>query len=111
MSKVERRRRIRRIRRNRRIAALTCFMIFSVMIAMTFGRTEVTANQDSYKYYTDVRVEVNDTLWGIASDYYSSDYKNMTQYVKEIMEINDLHSDTVSYGQVLVIPYYSSELK
>ncbi len=83
----------------------------SVMLAMTFGRTHVTANQNSYKYYTDVTVEPEDSLWSIASDYYTEDCQDMNTYVNEIKSINGMVSDEVKYGDVLIIPYFSEELK
>lgn len=63
----------------------------------------------SFKYYTSVEVEYGDTLWGIASNYRTEEYRSLLDYIEEIKTLNGLQSDMIRSGQFLVIPYYSSE--
>ena len=64
-----------------------------------------------YKYYTDVRVEHGDTLYSIAESNISRGYDSIDDYLKEIRPINSVYTDDIYYGQTLVVPYYSEELK
>ena len=53
-----------------------------------------------------VKIEDGDTLWSIAREYYTKDYKSMMSYIKEIKQINKLKSDTIHEDCYLIIPYY-----
>lgn len=108
--KMSAKRRRRIAERNRRVGLFICLLLCSFMIILTAGQTIVTANQESYKYYTNITVNSDDTLWTIAEEYYSKEFKDMHKYIKEVCEINDIGYD-IYPGQVIIVPYYSSELK
>lgn len=96
--------------------ALCCvlLLIISVMIcSVLLGsiEAEAAASQISYKYYTSIRVEKGDTLWGIASQYVTDDYSSVNQYIEEIRSINHITGDAIHTGQYLTVPYYSSEYR
>ncbi len=80
------------------------------MVVLTAGQISVTANQDQYKYYTNVTVSPNDTLWTIAEEYCTKEFGGMHNYIKEVCKINDIGYD-IYPGQVIIVPYYSDELK
>lgn len=110
MSRAKRMR-IRQIRRNRRIAFTVIVITLVVLFVMLFDRLYVTAEKPSaYKYYTDVRVQNNDTLWTIAERYMTEEYDSIEDYVHELREINNLGC-VVEYGQQIMVPYYSEEEK
>jgi len=52
--------------------------------------------------YNDVYVKKGDTLWDIAEKYKQSG--DIREYIKEIKKINNLKSDTIFEGDVLIIP-------
>lgn len=110
---MSRSRKMRRkqLRRNRRIAALVGILFAALFISMAFARFKVLAEkQQTYKYYTEVRVQRKDTLWSIAETYMTEEYSNINEYVREVQKINDIGC-TVEYGQRLMVPYYSEEKK
>lgn len=86
-------------------AALLVWIVLTGFSGMSVVKAPV------YKYYTAVTVRCNDTLWEIASEHISEEYSSMNSYLKEIRELNNMKSDAVYYGQKLVLPYYSTEMK
>lgn len=64
-----------------------------------------------YKYYTSVYVNRNTTLWNIADEYITEEYKDKRDYIDEVLRINQLTSDNLAYGTTICVPYYSSEYK
>ena len=102
--------------RRKRNKSLRMVIICSILIfAVSIGGIIVKASDDSnrtrtYKYYTTVSVEDNDTLWSLA-DRYNNGNEDTTSYINNIMQMNDLSSDTIHSGKNLVIYYYSTEVR
>lgn len=91
-----------------------CTLLISIgAAASVFGNLKVNADDTKqlYKYYTDVRVERGDTLYDIAAANMSEGYDSIQDYLKEVRVINSVYTDDIYYGQTLVVPYYSEELK
>lgn len=82
-----------------------CFSLSSVVLA---GNNK---KEQTYKYYTSVQIEAGDTLWSIANSYCNDSGMNISEYIKEIKQLNHLTSDTIISGQYLTIIYFSSEYK
>ena len=59
---------------------------------------------------TSVLIEENDTLWSLA-DRYNNGNEDTTSYINNIIQMNDLSSDTIHSGKTLVIYYYSTEVR
>ena len=99
----------RKAKKNRRmIASLTkCIILFSnhnVTNADESGNAvELT------KYYKTITIQIGDTLWSIADEYKSGDYRTVQDYVDELRSMNDLHSDNILAGQKLVVAYFVAE--
>lgn len=90
-------------------------MLFLVVMALNvsvLGHTfSVRAEKpDTYKYYTDIRVESGDTLWDIAMEYMTEEYSSPAAYIREVKKINNI-GEQIRYGQYLTVPYYSEEKK
>lgn len=82
-----------------------CCMIIS---GFSFSESnELDGEEDACKYYTSIEIEVGDSLWSIASEYMTDDYKNVQDYIEEIKSLNKLSGDKIHAGNYLVIPYYS----
>lgn len=64
--------------------------------------------EDTYKYFQSVEIEKGDTIWSIASQYISSEYASMDEYVNEIIELNNLESVEIHTGEYIVVPYYGT---
>lgn len=91
-------------------AWLAGFLLLIVLImfsALFFCKT-VTAqrNVNRIKTVTSIEVKKGDTLWSIASRYYSDEYHNMNTYIDEIRDSNGLSSDTIHTGNYIIVPYY-----
>lgn len=101
------------IRRKRMVAALTKFFICIFAIGVVFGSFIVNASQpaDSYKYYMEIKVSSGETLWDIANEHISDEYSSIQSYIDEVRKINSVYDNEIYYGQRLMIPYYSAEIK
>ena len=76
--------------------------------------TSVNANADvpeRYKYYTNVYVDRDTTLWGVAQEYISDEYASARAYMEEVKSINHLPDDQLIYGTTICVPYYSDEYR
>lgn len=101
----------RRIQRNRRIASICAMVVMSLSISILFHNFGAQAERpQTHKYYTEVCVENGDTLWDIAMEHMTEEYRSVNEYIREIKKINHLGA-TLQYGQILTIPYYSDEKK
>ena len=103
----------------RRQVAILVLIISLLIFAGVFMFSAVMsdAQSDSYvpvfKYYTTVTVHTDDTLRGIADEYYyPSKYRDIKEYISEICSINNIgDADMIKSGEALIIPYYSTEFK
>lgn len=109
--------RIRQARRRRalkrricRIALLLAAALMLWIILTGFSGVK-EEKAPVYRYYTAVTVRCNDTLWNIAQNYITEEYSSVKEYMKDIMKVNDMKTDAVYYGQKLIVPYYSTEVK
>ena len=103
--------RTKQIKRNRRISICMTILTVSFLLVIFFCNFQAVAERPvTYKYYTEVRVDRGDTLWSIADRYITEEYVSRKSYVKEIQQLNNIGCD-VKYGQRILIPYYSEEIK
>lgn len=118
---TDRERRLRKIALKKRIlkermikTSLLFGSIFGIVLVLFLNVIPVkaSAGEEYYKYYTSITVEYGDTLWAIADEHYTIGYDDHEEYIEEVMFINHIpdENDIVS-GEVLVIPYYSDEVK
>lgn len=109
MSKKRLRR--KQIIRNRRISLCMTILSVSFLLIVFFCNFQVVAEKPStYKYYTEVRVDRGDTLWSIADRYMTEEYTSRKSYVREVQKLNNIGCD-VRYGQRILVPYYSEDVK
>jgi len=82
-----------------------------VILTFIFTAKTATATNDSQriKQVTSVRIEKGDTLWSIASRFMSCEYKDLNEYVEEIMSSNGLTSDQIHAGNYIIVPYYTDK--
>ena len=59
-----------------------------------------------HKYYKSIEISSGDSLWSIAKEHMTEEYDSVYEYIEEVMEINNLDSDQIQYGQHLTIAYY-----
>lgn len=93
------------------IIVILAFVIFIIQIGK-LPSIKANANEmPRYKYYTCIKVSRGETLWDIADEYITEEYKDKRDYIDEVIKINQLTSDRLLYGDIIVVPYYSYEFK
>ncbi len=99
------------------VLCLAVLIIMAAIVSAMMGLASLVDNNaqvsevKNYKYYTSVEVKNGDTLWDLASEHATEEYRSLQEYVDEVKALNGLQSDYIRSGQCLVIPYYSSEFK
>ncbi len=105
----------KRTRKGKNLLILCSAAVILLFLLILFSAGTAAANAEEYgsseKYYTSITVESGDTLWSIAEEYMTDEYKNINVYIDEVIRINHLHGDMIRAGQDLCIPYYSAEQK
>lgn len=87
------------------VAAAVCIILFSNKKITNADESGNAANLT--KYYKTITIEPGDTLWNIAQQYKSGDYRSTKDYVDELLSMNGLHSDEITSGQKLVVAYFA----
>lgn len=86
-------------------AALAAFFVCSGFFVK--AASDTTFPSAHQKYFKEIQVGRDDSLWSIAEQYCSEEYENIQEYIREVCRINSIHDDTILYGEYLTIPYYS----
>ncbi len=89
---------------------MICLTVFSGGILAQAQEKESTQTV-YYKYYTSIQVKSGDTLWTIADRYICDQTGSRSDYIRQIMELNDMKSDEIHTGEKLTVFYYSTDLK
>lgn len=102
-----------RRRKNRTFfSMLLVTLVFTICLSLS---SVVFAGEDkkeqTYKYYTSVQIESGDSLWSIANKYCTEGNMDISDYIKEIKQINHLTTDNITSGQYLTVIYFSTEYK
>ncbi len=95
---------------NRRVLLRTICIGIALLSMFLVARTckpHAYAGSNRTLTCTSVLIEENDTLWSIASEYYSEEYGSIQNQIDAIKETNNLSSDYIISGRRIVVPYYS----
>ena len=94
-----------------RVAALILFMVALFLVVLFVLPERAAAAGDSSSTYciTSVQIEEGDSLWALASEYFSEEFVSITDYIEEIKRMNGLSSDTLYAGNYILIPCYITE--
>lgn len=86
------------------LAVLIVVLFFSVL----FITKTVTAqrNTSRIKRVASIEIKEGDTLWSIASDYVTDEYKDLHDYIDEIKNSNGMATDEIHTGNFIIVPYY-----
>ena len=84
-------------------------LLFILIFSVGFITKTVTAQRagERVKLVTSIEIQRGDTLWSIASKYYSDEYDDMNDYIKEIKYSNGMYSDDIHTGNYIIVPYYA----
>ena len=93
------------------LAALFVITVGSIVCGSIFSSAKNPASDiPQYKYYKSITIEQGDSLWSIAQEYRSSEYKDVQEYIDEIVQLNGLTSKTIHEGQHLIVAYYDTDV-
>jgi len=95
-----------------KVAAILLFMValFLVVLFVLPERAASAGNNTGKTYtITSVQIEEGDSLWSLASEYYTEEFSSVSAYISEIKRMNGLSSDTLYAGSYLVIPRFIAE--
>ena len=118
-NRSERRIKNNRIRRQKELRKNFLLTIMTICLAITlsFSVSSFLSNAKSeseqipHKYYKSITISYGDSLWSIAQEYMDNEhYDSAKAYIKEVKQLNSLKSDSISYGENIIVPYYSYEL-
>jgi len=93
-------------------ALLILFMValFLVVLFVLPERTASAGNTTGGTYtITSVEIEEGDSLWALASYYYTEEFSSIENYITEIKRMNGLASDVLYAGNYLLIPQFITE--
>ena len=98
-------------RRRRQAAKRNMIILLATVLMITigsviFGSTFSSAKNDEVleTYYTSIEIQKGDSLWDIAQEYKADDVST-GEYIAELMNLNNLTSETIHEGQHLVVAY------
>lgn len=92
-----------------KLTAILLFMValFLVVLFVLPERTAAAGNPTYGTYtITSIQIEEGDSLWSIASEYYTDEFSSIPDYITEIKRMNGLSSDKLYAGNYLVIPQF-----
>lgn len=92
-----------------KLAVLVLIMValFLVVLFVLPERTAAAGNTTGGTYtITSVQIEEGDSLWSLASEYYTAEFSSVTEYITEIKRMNGLSSDVLYAGSYILIPQY-----
>lgn len=95
-----------------KLAAIILFMValFLVVLFVLPERTAAAGNTAGSTYtITSVQIEEGDSLWSLASEYYTAEFSSVADYITEIKRMNGLSSDTLYAGSYILIPQYIAQ--
>ena len=109
LSRIREERRREQTVRRIKLTGIIVLLIITVFMTLSGFSSPAESSQEPYKYYKAVEVGSGDTLWSIASENISGDY-SINSLIREIEDLNNI-GEHIRYGQIIMVPYYSDEIK
>ena len=86
------------------------YPVFLLVLFVVPERTAAAGNASDSRYQiSSVLIEEGDTLWSLASEYYTDEFSSVADYLIEIKRMNGISSDTLYAGNYILIPQYITE--
>ena len=109
--KIEKRNRI--IKKLAWKVGVVLLLVIGIVVGILVFSNSAKAKEEKvyYKYYTSIEVMPGDTLTSIAKDHLEG-YNSVSEYIDEVKYMNSIrNANSIRAGQILHIPYYSTEIK
>jgi len=93
-----------------KLASVVVIMVALFLIALLLlPEKSAHAENTSARTYsvTSVQIEEGDSLWSLASEFYTEEYESIHAYITEIKRMNGLSSDILYAGNYLLIPHFT----
>lgn len=88
------------------ITVLVCILV-SLLLFTNLDHVEASNGQIREKQYKNVEIQDGDTVWTLAEEFKTYEYKSTMELVREILEINNINEKTVlKPGNRILIPNY-----
>ena len=84
---------------------MVVFTAFIVNMFVSANQVQASENIVREKIVISVEIKEGDTLWAIASEYYTDDYKDINELIDAIKKCNGI-SDQLKIGDKILVPYY-----
>ena len=81
------------------------------LISLSYRISNAKGSKEIYTYYKTITIDKGMTLNDIALEYNNSDIQKTDDYIVTVMDINHISDDSITSGENLVIPYYSTKKK
>lgn len=92
-----------------KLAALVVIMValFLIVLFVLPERTAAAGDTIGGTYtISSVQIEEGDSLWSLASEYYTEEFSSVSNYITEIKRMNGLSGDTLYADSYILIPQY-----
>ena len=86
-------------------ALIIVFVAFILNIFSSSNKVEASEHMIREKIVISVDIKEGDTLWGIASEYYTDEYDDLNEMIDAIKKCNGI-SDQLKIGDKLLVPCY-----
>lgn len=84
-------------------------LVIVFLVLVTVGSSMVNAadasSQTRERTYATISIKSGDTLWDIASQYADNNHMSVNDYIDELIQINQLPTTQINYGQKLIVFY------
>ncbi len=91
------------------LGGIILLLVLGILILGVFNINSKASNYNQ-KYFKCIDICYEDTLWTIAEEYMTEEYKSVNDYIEEVKSINGLTSDKIYSGATLVVPYYAAPM-
>ena len=93
------------------VLVLSLIACVNIVFLVFFKPAQAKEEKAYYKYYTSYEVQPGDTLNSIA-DQFMEWYSSKRDYIDELKQTNCIHNqDKIRAGQIIHVPYLSTEIK
>lgn len=89
-------------------AVFTVLLFLAVLFLLPGTPAAAKDNTPSTYQILSVSIEEGDSLWSIATEYYSEEFSSISSYIAEIKRMNGLKNDTIYAGGYILVPQYVS---
>ncbi len=93
-----------------RIFVISFILVIIVFASFYINYRKVSAENSSNrtKQVVSIKIEAGDTLWNIAKEYMTEEYRDINEYIEEIKTSNGLFEDIIHEGHYIIIPHYAN---